>query len=122
MNLEEQPAAKTETKAVVGGKERKVAKVERKTKEGKVKQKESQEARVKEDQLIKATLKQKQGEDAGDSDGWESVEEDFPHIKLDELKNLEEQLANMKIQKDDEDEEEAEDGDMGDEEEKEVIG
>jgi len=46
--------------------------------------------------LIKASLKTKQEVEADGSD-WESVEEDYPHIKVDELKEIEEQLAGMKI-------------------------
>jgi hypothetical protein len=39
------------------------------------------------------------------------VEEDVPHVKLDELKSLEDQLATMKIQGADDDEEEDDDKD-----------
>lgn len=120
MNLEEQAQQESEkgtNKKVVGGKERKIAKVERKTKEGKQRQQQSEESRIKQDQIIKATLKQKKEED--EDSGWESVEEDYPHVKLDELKNLEEQLAGMNIGAEDEDDD-ADEDDM--EEEKEIIG
>ena len=48
--------------------------------------------------IVKATLKQK-GEKGTEQDdeGWDSVEEDFPHIKLDDLKDLQTQLAGMQI-------------------------
>jgi hypothetical protein len=36
--------------------------------------------------LIKATLKDKNEDE---DSGWESVEEDYQHIQIDELKNLE---------------------------------
>lgn len=79
---------------------------------------ESEEARKREEALIKATLKEKgeKGND-DDDDGWDSVEEDFPHIKLDDLKNLNEQLAGMKIKGDDEDDEEDDDDFEDDEDE-----
>lgn len=38
-----------------------------------------------------------------EDEGWDSVEEDFPHVKLDDLKTLNEQLAGMKIQGEDDD-------------------
>ena len=69
-------------------KDRKIAKGARKTKEGQERQAQSEEARRKEEAIIKATLKDKNEKDGGDSEGWESVEEDFPHIKLDDLKDL----------------------------------
>jgi hypothetical protein len=37
------------------------------------------------------------------------VEEDFPHIKLDDLKDLESQLAGMKIEGEDDEDEDDED-------------
>ena len=40
--------------------------------------------------IFQATLK-KAKDEAGDSDEWESVEEDFPHVKLEEL------MSNLKI-------------------------
>ena len=91
-----------------------MAKVARKTKEGKEKQAETEESRKRQEALIKATLKAK-GEKGTNSDdeGWDSVEEDFPHIKLDELKDLESQLAGMNIEGGDDDEE---DDDFEDEE------
>jgi len=47
---------------------------------------------LKEQALFKATLKKenKEGEE-GSGDEWEDVEEDFPHVKLEEL------LDNLKI-------------------------
>jgi len=85
--------------------DRKIAKVQRKTKEGQQKQKEAVQKKQKNEALIKASLKTK--EEAKDSD-WESVEEDYPHIQVDELKNLEEQLAGMQIQGESSDDEEEE--------------
>lgn len=76
-------------KAKVGGEERTVTKAVRKTKEGRERQAESEETRKREEALIQATLKQK-NKDESDEEGWESVEEDYPHIKLDDLKDLEE--------------------------------
>ena len=62
---------------------------------------ESEEARKKEEAIIKATLKDKNEKGAeDDEEGWDSVEEDFPHIKLNDLKELGEQLAGMKIKGD----------------------
>ena len=63
----------------------------------------SEESRKKNEQIIKATLKDK--EELAD-DGWESVEEDVPYVQVDELKSLEEQLASMKIKQNEEEEEE----------------
>ena len=83
-------------KGKVAGEERRVAKGARKTEQGRQKQAESEETRKKEEALIKATLKQ--GGDDSDGDG--SVEGDYPHVKLDELKDLEDQLADMKIEAD----------------------
>ncbi len=62
--------------------------------------------------MIKATLKDKssaakEGDD--DDEGWESVEEDYPHIKLDELKDLATQLAGMNIEGGEEDDDEEND-------------
>jgi hypothetical protein len=56
---------------------------------------------------VKATLKQK-GEKGTEEDdeGWDSVEEDFPHIKLDDLKDLASQLEGMNIEGGDDDEDE----------------
>jgi hypothetical protein len=62
----------------VGNEDRKLAKVVRKTDEGKDLHKESEERRKRDDKLLKATLKDKNEGD--DEDGWESVEEDYPHI------------------------------------------
>ena len=44
------------------------------------------------------------------------MEEDYPHIKLDDLKTLEQKLAGMQIEGDDEDDDE-DDGEFEDEEE-----
>lgn len=86
-------------KAKVGSEERRVIKGARKTVEGKQKQAETEEGRKRQDALIKATLKSKGEKGTGsDDEGWDSVEEDFPHIKLDDLKDLESQLAGMKIE------------------------
>jgi hypothetical protein len=64
-----------------------VVAVGRKTKEGKAEKKEAELKRLKEKALFKATLKK-----ADDSaDDWDDVEEDFPHVKLEEL------LDNLKI-------------------------
>ena len=102
-------------KVKVGADERKVVKAVRKTDEGRQKHAESEESRKKEEALIKATLKAKQENDS-DDEGWESVEEDYPHIKLDDLKTLEQKLAGMQIEGDDEDDDE-DDGEFEDEEE-----
>ncbi len=86
MNLEEIPKKSKQQeqldkgKAKVGNQERKIAKVVRKTKEGKQIQSETEEKKKKNDLLIKATLKQKNEQAAEQDDGWESVEEDYPHI------------------------------------------
>ncbi len=94
----------------VGIEERRLAKGARKTDEGRLKHAESEEKRKKEEALIKATLKDKSEVPADEDEGWDSVEEDYPHIKIDELKDLQTQLAGMKIEGgDDEDEDEFED-------------
>ena len=72
--------------AKVAGKERKILKAARKTDQGKQNEKDAETNRKKNELLFKATLK-KQDEDSD----WESVEEDFPHVKLEEL------LANLKL-------------------------
>jgi hypothetical protein len=104
MNIEEEAkksnvqAAIDSGKKQVGGDERKIVKGARKTEGGRLKHAESEESRKREEALIKATLKEKHEKGEGvDEDGWDSVEEDFPHIKMDELKDLNEQLAGMKI-------------------------
>ena len=61
-------------------------KAARKTGQGKQNEKDAETNRKKNELLFKATLK-KQDEDSD----WESVEEDFPHVKLEEL------LANLKL-------------------------
>ncbi len=105
----DKPEKREEAKAVPAGKgDRKIVKAARKTDEGRQRQAESEEAIRKEKALIKATLKEKAtakgGQGESDSDDG-SIEEDYPHIKLDELKDLAEQLAGMEIKgKDDEDE------------------
>jgi hypothetical protein len=91
-------------------------KATRKTDDSRLKHAESEESRKREEALIKATLKDKEEKGADDEDGWDSVEEDFPHIKLDDLKNLNEQLAGMKIQGDDDEEGDDEDFDDDDDE------
>jgi hypothetical protein len=120
MNIEESKKSQVQSaldsgKGKVGKDERKVVKASRKTEEGRGKHAESEEARKREEALIKATLKEKGEKGDEDDDGWDSVEEDFPHIKLDDLKNLNEQLAGMKIQGDDDDDE-GDDDDFEDEE------
>jgi hypothetical protein len=72
----------------VGIEERRLAKGARKTDEGRLKHAESEEKRKKEEALIKATLKDKSEVPADEDEGWDSVEEDYPHIKIDELKDL----------------------------------
>jgi hypothetical protein len=117
MNLEEQKKSQIQSaidsgKGKVGKDERKIVKGARKTEEGRLKHAESEESRKREEALIKATMREKgeKGEDE-DDDGWDSVEEDFPHIKLDDLKTLSEQLAGMKIKGDDDEEGEDKDDD-----------
>jgi hypothetical protein len=70
----------------VNGKERKIVKTARKTAQGKQVSEDIEKQRKKDELLFKATLK-KQEEDSD----WESVEEDFPHVKLEEL------LAGLKL-------------------------
>lgn len=59
-------------------------------------------------------MKDKKEDNDGDDDEWESAEEDVPHIKLEELKSLADQLAGMNIEGEEEepenDEEVAESG------------
>jgi hypothetical protein len=82
-------------KAVVSGKERKVVAVDRKTSAGIESAKNAEIQRQKEKALFKATLKKQPNQAHGDDDDeWEDVEEDFPHVKLDELLDG---LANLKI-------------------------
>jgi hypothetical protein len=120
MNLEEVKKSQIQSaidsgKGKVGNDERKIVKGARKTDEGRMKHAESEEARKKEEAIIKATLKDKNEKGAeDDEDGWDSVEEDFPHIKLNDLKELGEQLAGMKIQGDHDSDEE---GDFKDDDE-----
>ena len=125
MNIEQDDKSKTQAdldKGVtkVGSEERRVAKGSRKTQEGKQKQAETEEQRKKNEAIVKATLKQK-GEKGTEEDdeGWDSVEEDFPHIKLDDLKDLASQLEGMKIEgADGDDDEDFEDEDEDEEESK----
>ncbi len=114
MNIEQVAEDKSKTQAdldkgvtKVGSEERRVAKGNRKTQEGKQKQAETEEQRKKNEAIVKATLKQK-GEKGTEEDdeGWDSVEEDFPHIKLDDLKDLASQLEGMNIEGGDDDEDE----------------
>lgn len=77
----------------MGSEKRKIVAADRKTKEGKEALKEAEAKRIKELALFKATLKK--GDDSGDE--WEDVEEDFPHVKLEEL------LDNLKIDDHEED-------------------
>ena len=125
MNIGQDDKSKTQAdldKGVtkVGSEERRVAKGSRKTQEGKQKQAETEEQRKKNEAIVKATLKQK-GEKGTEEDdeGWDSVEEDFPHIKLDDLKDLASQLEGMKIEgADEDDDEDFEDEDEDEEESK----
>ena len=72
--------------AKVGGQDRKVVKASRKTEQGKATEKQAEAMRKKDEMLFKATLK-KQDDDSD----WEDVEEDFPHVKLEEL------LSNLRL-------------------------
>ena len=81
----------------IGGEPRKIVTGDRKTAKGKEAAKEAEEKRRKEAMLFKATLK-KNAKAGGDKDEeeWEdesgdSVEGDFPHVKLEEL------LDNLKL-------------------------
>ena len=67
-------------------KDRRIVAADRKTKQGKEQQAGAEAQRLKEKALFKATLKK---EDSGSD--WEDVEEDFPHVRLEEL------LDNLKI-------------------------
>lgn len=81
--------------AKIGGTERKIVKATRKTDAGKLAAAEKEKLRQKDAALFQATLKKKsemvKENDSDDSDDWEDVEEDFPHVKLEEL------LDNLKI-------------------------
>jgi len=76
-------------KANVGGAERKIVKAGRKTAGGKAAAEENERQRQKDVALFKATLKSKNEivkADGDDSDSdWESAEEDFPNVRLEEL-------------------------------------
>lgn len=97
--------------AVVAGNERKIVQGNRKTAVGKHKQEEVEKQRLKDKALFKATLKKKnkttneKGDDVDDGSDWESEEEDFPHVRLDEL--LDELTLDDKPKVIDSDEEEA---------------
>ena len=67
--------------ATVQGKDRKIIKASRLTNQGKQSQQVSEQERLKDKLMFKATLKKGNEEDSD----WESVEEDFPHVKLEEL-------------------------------------
>jgi len=71
----------------VGGQVRKVVKVKRVTDESKAEQKRQQAIRKKDADIFKASLKKKEqvGGEADDDSDWESVEEDYPGVKLSEL-------------------------------------
>lgn len=74
---------------------RKVVSGERKTKAGQESAIHAEQQRQKEKALFKATLKKQPAQAQGDDeDEWEDVEEDFPHVKMDELLDG---LANLKI-------------------------
>lgn len=69
-----------------------IKKAVRKTAEGKESAVKAERQRQKNKLLLKANLKDKKTEKEGDDDSdWESVEEDAPVVKLEEL------LANMNI-------------------------
>jgi hypothetical protein len=93
----------------VGETDRKLAKGVRKTLEGVKKQAETEIDRIKNARLHKANLKTKQ-EGEGEDDGWESAEEDYQHIKLEELLN---ELTIHETAKAEETDEEPEDEDDG---------
>lgn len=97
MNLEESTAIST-TKLTKKNAldDRKTVKVVRKTKEGKEFQEEATDVKKKNDLLIKASLKSKKEVEEDGSD-WDSVEEDYPHIRVEDLKTIEDQLAGMNI-------------------------
>lgn len=77
----------------MGTQQRKVVTGDRKTKEGKESAIEAEDKRRREAALFKATLKKVPKPDNHSDDGndWEDVEEDFPHVKLEEL------LDNLKL-------------------------
>ena len=109
------------------GRERKVVKGSRKTVEGRLRQVETEESRLHEEALIKATLKQHSGKEVeeNDDDDDGSIEEDYPHVKFDQLKDLEDQLAEMKIKgefDDDDEDEDFEDVDDADEDKPKATG
>ena len=77
----------------MGNQQRKVVTGDRKTTQGKEAAKLAEEKRRKEQALFKATLKKTPKESKSDDSGddWEDAEEDFPHVKLEEL------LDNLKL-------------------------
>ena len=86
----------------------------RKTAEGKESAVKAEKQRQKNQLLLKANLKDKKTDNKDDDDSdWESVEEDAPVVRLEEL------LANMNIQgqDDDEDDENEEEEDENEEDE-----
>lgn len=84
----------------VGGQKRIVKSAVRKTAIGKARAHQEEKARLHSEAVFKASLKTK--EDVDDASSWESVEEDAPAIKLEEL------LSNMRIADEEEDEAEEE--------------
>ena len=86
--------------AKVAGETRKVMAGVRKTAIGKAIAHQSEKQRMQSEQIMKANIKQKKDMKKGEDDSdWESVEEDAPVVRLEEL------LNNMKIDGDAEDEE-----------------
>ena len=73
--------------AKIGGQDRKIVTAERKTKQGKEQMVKAETDRVKDKKLFKATLKKTES----DGSSWEDIEEDFPHVRLEEL------LDNLRI-------------------------
>ena len=83
--------------ANVGGQERQIKSAVRKTAIGKAKAYQMEKERQKSEALYKASLNMR--DELDDDSDWESVEEDAPAIKLEEL------LGNLQIKDDDEVEE-----------------
>ena len=92
--------AQKDGSAKVGGETRKVVTANRKTDKGKESKVEAERKRIQDKQLFKSTLKKEEGEE---EDEWEDLEEDFPHMKLEEL------LDNLKLGDDDSESEEQKD-------------
>lgn len=96
MNLEDTSKVKKDLdngKSNVGGEERTVKSAVRKTAIGKAKAYQMEKERIKSEAVYKASLRMREEQD--DEDSWESVEEDAPAIKLEEL------LGNLKIHDED---------------------